>query len=459
MGDINGVAEKLDYIYSMGIGGLWLMPIMPSPTYHKYDVTDYYNVDPKYGSLSDFDKLVETAREKDIDIIIDLVLNHTSVDHPWFVEAKKNVLNGTCDQENSYCDYYNFTTESQLGYTAMGKGYYYESRFWSGMPDLNLDSENVRAEIMEIAKFWLDKGIKGFRLDAVTSFYTNNTTQNIEFLSWFNQTVKEMKPEAYLVGEAWTTDSTIMNLYESGIDSLFHFQYSQPEGLIASSIRNQSGGKLAMNVVDYVTSAKSANPNMLDALFLSNHDQGRSASYFSEKDIHKNKLMASIYLLLPGRSFIYYGEEIGMKGSGKDENKRLPMIWDIKDKTGQTYGPTGADYSWEAKLGVTQALKDPNSLLSHYRRVISIKNSIDLLTEGKLESIDAGEAFYAVKSSNDSESVIVIHNLSDHKMSSDTDFSGYKIAFQIYNYKNTAARLSGGKLTVGAYNSVVLISE
>ncbi len=459
LGDINGVTEKLDYLHSIGVGGIWLMPIMPSPTYHKYDVTDYYSIDPKYGTLSDFETLVNTARDLDIDIIIDLVLNHTAVDHPWFIEAKKNVLNGTCENELSYCDYYNFTTTPQAGYSAAGKGYFYEARFWSGMPDLNLDSVAVRSEFKKIINFWLDKGVKGFRLDAVTSFYTGNTSKNVEFMTWLTQTITEMKADAYVVGEAWTSDSAIFDLYESSIESLFHFPFSQPEGKIAASIRNNKGFELSSAVVSYINEAKKSNPNMLDAVFLSNHDQGRSAAYFSEIDIHKTKLMASIYLLMPGRSFIFYGEEISLRGSGKDENKRLPMIWDIKDKTGQTYGPSGSDYIWEYKAGVAQALKNKSSLLSHYKRVISIKNEFDLITEGTLEALNVGAEIYALKSSNDSESVIVVHNLGAQKNELDYDFSSYEIAYQVYNYKQTAASLTKGKLSVAAYNTVVLRSK
>ncbi|NTW95742.1 MAG: alpha-amylase [Erysipelotrichaceae bacterium] len=457
LGDINGVTEKLNYIQSMGIGGLWLMPIMPSPTYHKYDVTNYYDIDPKYGTLDDFTKLVSRATSMDIDIIIDLVVNHTSVNHPWFVEAKKNILNGTCDLPESYCDYYNFTKEAKSGYSALGKGYFYEARFWSGMPDLNLESENVKNELKQIISFWLNKGVKGFRLDAVTSFFTGDVEKNRLFLSWLSQSIKEIKSDAYIVGEAWTTDDTIMSLYGSEIDSLFHFQFSQPEGKIASSIRNSAGSELATTVVSYLNNARIANPDVIDAIFLSNHDQGRSAAYFSEKDLYKSKLMASIYLLMPGRSFIYYGEEISLRGSGKDENKRLPMIWDIKDKTGQTIGPSGADYVWVYKAGVAQAIVDSNSLLSHYRRVISIKNSYDLITEGTVEALDVGSEIYAVKSSSATESIIVIHNLSETKKTLEYDFSDYKIADQIYNYKQSPAKISGGKLSVGAYNSVVLM--
>ena len=174
IGDLNGVTSKLDYIREMGFNGIWLMPIHPSPTYHKYDVKDYYDVDEVYGTLDDLKNLVDEAHKRGIRVILDLVVNHSSSDHPWFKEA--------CDyiRENGapggkYGEYYNFTKKANAtGYSLVsGTSYYYESRFWSGMPDLNLDSEQVKAEIVKIMKYWFEEyQIDGFRLDAVTSYYT-----------------------------------------------------------------------------------------------------------------------------------------------------------------------------------------------------------------------------------------------------------------------------------------------
>lgn len=457
MGDLNGVTEKLDYLYSMGVGGIWLMPINPSPSYHKYDVTDYEQIDSKYGTLVDFDALIKKADILKIDVIIDLVLNHTSSDHPWFIAAKQNMLDKTCAKLTSYCDYYNFSSTPQAAYYPIGNGINYEARFWSGMPDLNLDSDNVRREIKKIVAFWLDKGVKGFRLDAVTSYYNQDVKKNTTFLTWLTQTVKELDPQAYLVGEAWTNETDIMTLYQSQIDSLFHFQFSQPEGKIATSIRLKTGQELAIKVVSYLNEARAINPNVLDALFLSNHDQGRSAAYFAEAEIEKLKLMASIYLLMPGKSYIYYGEEISLRGSGIDQNKRLPMIWDSKDITGQTNPPTGANYTWKYTAGVKQALADQNSLLNHYRRVISIKNTYDVITNGTVEALILDPEVYAVKSSSATQSVIVIHNLSNTIKTVSYDFSSYKIANQIMNYKQKAVRLTSTEIIIGAYNSVILV--
>ena len=458
MGDLDGVTAKLDYLNELGVGGIWLMPIHPSPTYHKYDVVDYLGIDPKYGTLEDFDELITKANEYNIEIIIDLVLNHTSSEHPWFIEAKKNVLNDTCDTENSYCDYYVFTTVPQGKYYPIGKGYYYEALFWDKMPDLNLDNENVRNEIKEILQFWLDRGVKGFRLDAVTSFYNQNVTKNTEFLLWLNDTIHSIDEKAYVVGEAWTTNSTITSLYESGIDSLFQFSLSQADGLIASSIRSKQGYNLANEVVKYNEMIKSANPDALNAVFISNHDQGRSAGYFKSSQIEYLKLMASLYILMPGRSYVYYGEEIGLRGSGKDENKRLPMIWDNTDNKGQTLGPSAADYKSEGIIGLKQQISDKTSLYNHYKQLISIKNKYDVITDGALESLNLNPNVYALRSYNESQDIIVLHNLSDQEVTIEYDFTSYKIAEQVFNGLNTKAKLSS-TLTISAYNTVVLIKK
>ena len=456
MGDLKGVEEKLPYLNEMGVGGIWLMPINPSPTYHKYDVTDYKAIDPKYGTMEDFDNLIAKANEYKIDIIIDLVLNHSSSEHPWFTEAKRQVLNDECDLEPSYCDYYVFSEQAQGKYYPIGKGYYYEALFWDKMPDFNLDNPKVREEFASIMKFWLDKGVKGFRLDAVTSFYNQDVPRNNEFLAWVSDTAKSYKEDAYIIGEAWSSEGTVLKYYQSGVESFFNFGLSASDGKIASTIRSKKGQDLATALVNYQAQVKAINPDALDAPFISNHDQGRSAAYFKSDQVIALKQMASLYLLMPGRSFIYYGEEIAMRGSGKDENKRLPMIWSLSDKTGQTLGPSAADYKNELTAGVGEQLKDKNSLLNHYKNLTRIKNTYDVITEGDLEALELHPNVYAIKSSNETEAVIVIHNLAEEKVTLKYDFSEYKIVEQIYHLSTKKARLNPQYIEIEASNSVVL---
>lgn len=415
VGDLKGIINKLDYIQSLGAGSIWLTPISESPTYHKYDVVDYMSVDPIFGTIEDFDLLVKEASHRNIDIVFDLVLNHTSSMHPWFIQAKQDVLNNRNDEE-SKSKWYNFTTENKTGYTMLGKGYYYESEFWSEMPDLNLDEPKVRDEIEKIVQFWINHGVKGFRLDAPYHYYGGNASKNNEFLSWFEGVVKKYDKDAFVVGEVWADTSTIQRHYESGLDSFFNFTAAGTSGKIVSAIRNKNGSSLANWFVDYNQSIRSVNKEAIDSVFLSNHDQGRSGAYFGNQ-VEKTKLMGSVLLLAPGKSFIYYGEEIGMLGSGEDPNKRLPMIWSIKDKTGIPNNPPGVTNSKKQDYtSVEDQLKDKDSLLNHYKQVASIRNKSTLYETGKLEYIDVNnKSIYAMKLYNDQESIYVIHNFSDQE--------------------------------------------
>ncbi len=445
MGDINGIIKKLSYLndgdpkttIDLGITGIWLMPIMPSPTYHKYDVSDYYAIDPKYGTMEDFDKLAKICKDRGIDLIIDLVLNHTSSQHPWFKSAVTSMRIDPCGQDvctyeekcrehNPYCNYYNFSKDSSGKgmYVVPGAGdWYYEAVFWDQMPDLNLDNQEVREEIVKIAKFWLDKGIKGFRLDATTHFYRENATQNIEFLSWLTTELKKIKPDIYMVGEAWTDDTIIKDMYTSKLQSFFNFGFSQAPGTIISSVKLGKGHSLAVSIEEWQKKIRSGNPEAIDAVFLSNHDNARSAGGLGRK-LELMKMGASVYMLSPGNSFIYYGEEIGMTGSGKDENKRQPLVWSLTDKKGIPVPVEGSTNKDLPQAGIDKQLKDDNSLLNHYKKLIRIKDLNPEIARGTVTALDLGNAsICAYKSEYNGSTVYIIHNLSkktvDINLSSD----------------------------------------
>lgn len=431
MGDLEGVRQKLDYIQKdLGATGIWLMPINPSPTYHKYDVEDYKAIDPTYGDMKDFDNLIDEMQVRDMDLILDLVLNHTSSTHPWFKKAKAAQIKGDC-AEVVECDFYNFSSSYESGYHKIKEDLYYEGGFWSEMPDLNLDNELVKEHILDTAKFWLDKGVKGFRLDATTHFF-NDSQKNIDFLKWFNTEVKNYKEDAYIVSEAWTSEAIIADMYASQIDSFFNFSFSQNSGKLYKSMRSGSGSKLSQDVESYQKRIQEKNPNAIDAPFISNHDNNRSSGYLVT--LEDQKMAASIYLLMPGNPFIYYGEEIGLKGSGIDENKRLAMIWDSKDKKGETVGPKDSDYITKEQLSVHEALKDKNSLLNHYKHVISLRNAYPDISRGIFESIDLGEpGLYGSRQNN----TVVVHNLSDEPLAFELAHKKIKTVLGKYSNKGT----------------------
>ncbi len=450
IGDLQGIIHQLPYLESLGIKGVWLTPIHPSPTYHKYDVMDYRDIDPQFGSMSDFDQLVSEAKEKNIDLLLDLVINHTSDQHPWFIEAKKNQLNGTCDQEDSKCDYYNFTETKQNHSEKIQDNLYYEASFTGNMPDLNLDNPKVRDEIYSIVKFWMEKGIKGFRLDASLHYY-GSTGPNVEFLSWLNDKVKQLNPDSFVVAEVWTDEVMIQNHYESQLDSFFNFTASSTDGKIVKAIRNQNGASLARWMMDYNQEIKAINPTAIDTVFLSNHDQGRSGAYFGN-DIEKTKLMASILLLSSGRPFIYYGEEIGMFGSGDDPNKRLPMVWG--EDEGMCQNPPGVNYNSKFSSSVKDQSQKEGSLLEHYRQVISIRNQYPVFEWGKNDAIDlSNEALYAMVHQEEGLQVLVVHNLSSDPQLFEVESSILKM-HSIGEVKQSEATIE-----LAPYASVVLELE
>ena len=409
IGDLQGALKALDYVNDgdpetmddLGCGRIWLMPVFPSPTYHKYDVTDYIDVDPQYGTMADLEAFLEACHARDVKVILDLPLNHTSTEHPWFRTAVEALR--TADGNAESCpeiSYYNFSNEKQAGYEPLeGTNLYYEARFWSGMPDLDLSNEAVREKIREIVRFWLDKGVDGFRLDAVTSFYTDDHAANVEFLAWLNDTVKEIRPDAYLVGEAWENQQIYARYYESGIDSLFDFAFAGADGRIAQIVKGaRSAASFAQDMRDEEELYRSFSEQAVNAPFYTNHDMARSTGYYAYDDGSKTKLAGALNLLQTGSAFLYYGEELGMKGSGKDENKRAPMPW--TDDTAAEAGkglPQGInvcagppDMEPQAvKFGsVAQQDGDPNSILNYFRNAIRVRGAFPAIACGKTQPLE-----------------------------------------------------------------------
>lgn len=396
-GDLQGVIEKLDYIEEMGFNGIWLMPVMPSLTYHKYDVTDYCAIDASYGTMEDFEELLEKCHEKDIRVIIDMVMNHTSARHPWFVEAcnyLEELEDGQQPQvdECPYVDYYEFSkgkvdnTYYQVGDT----DWYYEGSFWSEMPDLNLESEAVRAEFEKISDFWIEKGIDGYRMDAAMHYKESDTAFNTETLAWLYQYCKEKNPDFYMVSEVWANLSTITAYYDSMTPSFFNFDLQGAEGKLAKTARGSwKAEKFVQNMVQYQEDFATHNPDAIDAPFASNHDTSRISASL-RNDENTMKMAAGLLLTMNGSPFVYYGEEIGMPSSGtKDENKRLPMLWSVNDKTGMTQGPADADkditYRFE---GVQEQLQDENSILNYYKKALRLRKENPEIARGKIEIVE-----------------------------------------------------------------------
>lgn len=431
VGDLQGLISKLDYINDgddttdtdLGCNGIWLMPVNPSPTYHKYDVADYYAIDEEYGTLEDFQTFLAECDKRGIKVIMDLVLNHSSSQNPWFQEAC-TYLKGLGGAEPDaadcpYYDYYHFSKEQSGGwYQIEGTDWYYEAQFWSEMPDFNLDCEALRTEIAEITKYWLDMGVGGFRLDAVKEYYSGAPQSNIAFLSWLTETVKSQKEDAYLVGEAWLDMADYAQYYESGIDSIFDFAFADKDGIISKVLNGASAAKYGAAVSSLDMTFGEYNENYIDAPFYTNHDMGRSAGYYAgEESAAQTKMAAAMNLFMSGSAFVYYGEELGMKGSGKDENKRAPMYWSMNpDAEGMCDGPKDMENVKMKFESLEEQEKDAASVYQFYKKVIKIRNQNPEIARGDAQYVlvgdlleeDTSESVCAIKKVYDGSEVLLL---------------------------------------------------
>lgn len=470
IGDLNGVTKKLDYIQDMGFNGIWLMPIMPSPTYHKYDTTDYCNIDEQYGTLDDFKKLLEECHKRDIHVIIDFMMNHTSTQHSWFQSATK-YLEGLKKNEKPskkacpYYAYYNFVPKNQVKeqtyYQVGSTDWYYEGQFWEGMPDLNLKNKTVQKELEKAAKLWLDLGVDGFRLDGV-KYFTNGEESNIKILKWFNDYVKSQKKDAYIVSEVWDNYNVAAEYLKSGIDSTFDFSFGQSTGVIVSMVRQsqskdvgQSFANAMLNIQDMT---KEANPKATVAEFLTNHDTGRMANILVSEE--KIKMAYALELFMSGNAFVYYGEEIALTGAGKDENFRSPMYWSATDQTGITDGPKDMDEIENRFPSVEEQQADENSILNFIKRCLRLRNENPEIARGEMALIPEvkDEAICAITKEYKGSKLVMLYNMSTEEKKVTVSKDTYKYQ-GIRGYASTdgsEVALSDDTVTLPPYSVVIL---
>ena len=404
VGDLKGVESRLDYIASLGAEYIWLTPIHPSPSYHHYDVTDYYAVDPAFGTLADVDSLAAACGERGMKLMLDLVVNHTGVGHPWFEEAAQALREG---KDSPYLSWYHFSKDAGQHLVPGTDCWYYEGAFGDHMPDLALENEAVQQEIASILAFWQGHGVKAFRLDAITSYFTGDSARSTECLRFITQAAKAGDPDCFVVGEVWAGESVILDYYQSGIDSLFNFPASAAEGILIKAASKATGAKAAAQLAAWNQRIKAVSPASVDTPFLSNHDQARSRGML-RSDEKRMKAAAMLYLLLPGKPVVYYGEEIGMSGSGRDENKRLPMLWSAADPAQNCAPPAEADQEQRLTAGVSEQTEDPDSLLNWYRRLAALRVLAPELARGEMTVLDTGNDALCAFTVRDGESAVAI---------------------------------------------------
>lgn len=420
IGDFNGITEKLDYLQSLGVTAIWLMPINPSPSYHGYDVTDYYAVNPQYGTMDDFKRLLAEAHKRDMRIIIDLVLNHTSSKHPWFQSAD-------ADPASPFRDWYRWGDDYVGSYWHGGTHGYYYGFFWREMPDLNYENPEVTDKMREMSLYWLnDVGVDGFRIDAAKHLVEEglkfeSTPANHEWLRGYYAFIKEnAENDPYLIGEIYGAGSLVSKIYEDQLDHIFNFE-------IASGAVNSANGGANSGIRSAITFAVKDNPEGNFATFLTNHDQERVMSTL-RGDINKAKMASFLLLVSPGTPFLYYGEEIGMTGKKPDEYIRTPMQWDASPNAGFTSGQpwiaVNGDY---AEVNVAAQDGDPESLLNHYRALTTLRRQHPALRAGQSVLVETGSSkVFAMLRHDGGETLLIVANLgnapiSDYKLSLSSD--------------------------------------
>ena len=456
IGDIAGLISKLGYIHDLGATAIWIMPVHPSPSYHKYDVSDYYAIHPDYGTMADMDKLIHEVHKRKMKLYLDLVINHTSTEHPWFIQSASS-------RDNPYRNYYVWkdfemvkdeiqkkaTTFDSDNLTQWhewdGQEDRYYGFFWQGMPDLNFDYPPVREEIYKIGKFWLEKGIDGFRLDAAKHIYPDDRFDDTRlFWEEFTSRMQSIHPDVKIIGEVWSDPHVLSTLFK-GLPSLFNFELTRT---IPECIQGSDAALFKDSYTGIEEAYKTSGLPFEDAILLSNHDMNRIRSTLGG-DISKAKLAASILLTLPGTPFIYYGEEVGMLGIKPDIHLREPFPWGEK---------TNPDTHWQevvySRSPEVQSLEDqkgePSSIYEHYKKWIQLRRDHAEIFSGRFQFKDLqNNAILTYTLKNKRNTYWVLHNLSD---------AAFKLPF-----KNEAEVISTGQkmkvdedLILAAYTSALI---
>jgi glycosidase len=465
-GDFNGLTARLDYLKELGVGGIWLMPIMPSPTYHKYDVTDYKGVHPDYGTQEDFKKFVAEAHKRNIRVLVDLILNHTGYDHPWFqsalkskdspyrdyyVWAKKDSIRSQIAKKSVSLDSDNITQWHPVNGDTLSEHYY--GFFWGGMPDLNFDNPKVKQEFVDIGKYWLaDMDVDGFRLDAAKHIFpSERAADNHAIWVWFREEMQKIKPDVYLVGEVWSKAEDVAP-YLKGLPALFNFDLGYSiTGLVNAGRDTISLVKSYKKIMDFYNASTS---QYIDATFLKNHDQNRILSELGD-DEEKARVATSILMTLPGTPYIYYGEEIGMKGMKPDEYIREPFLWDEDGKDPMQTKWEQPKYSTDATVvPLAKQKSDPASLYNFYKKWITYRNESEALTYGTLElaPVEMHEivSFFRVKGD---DKMFVIHNISDVEVTMPFDLDElYRLDFST----KSGVEIRDSEIVMPAHSTAVL---
>lgn len=472
IGDLPGIIEKLDYLEKLGIVAIWLSPVYQSPNYDNgYDISDYEAIMTEFGTMEDMDRLIAEAKKRNIRIIMDLVVNHTSDEHSWFVEARKS-------KDNPYRDYYVWADPSEDGGVPNGlrsafsgsawqldeaTGQYYLHLFSKKQPDLNWQNEKVRQAVYQMMNFWIDKGIGGFRMDVIDLIgkvpekeITGNGPRLHEFLQEMNQATFG-KHDLLTVGETWGATPEIAKLYSNPerheLSMVFQFEHiglDQQEGGEKWDLAPVDLGKLKQIFAKWQTELDNQGWN---SLFWNNHDLPRMISRWGNDGqyrVESAKMLAILLHMQKGTPYIYQGEEIGMTNTaitdisqardietvnmyherlangyvkediihsinvkGRD-NARRPVQWNNHAFAGfSTVEPWIAVNDNYEKINVEQALADPDSIFYTYQKLIALRKANPIMIWGDFELVDTQEEVFAYLRKYQGETWLVVTNFSN----------------------------------------------
>lgn len=505
IGDINGIIEKLDYLKELGIDVIWISPVYKSPNDDNgYDISDYCDIMDEFGTMEDMDKLLSEAKNRNIKIVMDLVVNHTSDEHKWFIEAKKS-------KDNEYRDYYiwrdpvNGKEPNDLGSCFSGSawqydeesGQYYLHLFSKKQPDLNWENEKVRKEVYNMMNFWVDKGIGGFRMDVIDLIgkvpddsIIGNGPKLHEYLQEMNKAALEGN-DLLTVGETWGATPEVAKLYSNPerneLSMVFQFEHiglDQIEGKEKWDVKPLDLLDLKKVLSKWQTELDGEGWN---SLFWNNHDLPRIVSRWGndkEYRVESAKMLATLLHGMKGTPYIYQGEELGMtnirlenineyndietlnmykdrisKGYAHDDimnsiyikgrdNARTPMQWDDSENSGFTTGKPWLAVNKNYKdINAKKALEDKNSIFHHYKKLIDIRKHNDTIIYGdyKLLCPEDKNIFTYIRELNEDKILVVCNFYCDEvnfKLNHDSNFAEILLS----NYSDSSTLLENLKL-------------
>ena len=468
VGDIRGIINRMDYLndgdptsgLSLGVEGLWLTPVFMSPSYHKYDVADYYRVDPVFGTNEDLKELLDLCHERNVLVILDLPINHTSVECRWF----KNFRNARMMKSttNEFYDFYSSLPEGasipadRHFMPVRNTGIRCEANFSDEMPELNFDNPLVREKVLDVARYWLELGVDGFRFDAAKYIYYGDHEASEEFWAWYIGELKKIRPDVYTVAEVWDGEG-ITDKYVPSMNC-FNFAASQG-GIIAETAKKGNVNKFTSYVRKTVERLRGIRPDAMNLLFISNHDMDRCAGYLTVSDGFM-KMAANLYLLSPGSPFIYYGEEIGLRGSrgsaNTDANRRLAMLWGdgdtVKDPEGTTYDP-----SKQTPYSVADLAEMEEGLYQHYKKVLMVRAANPEIARGTYRDLEFKDSKVGgFVSEWQGSRTAVFHNTTQNSKTVDLTVFPELEGMTVTTVLGDGAKLENGMLTLEGQTSVVM---